>query len=418
MVLNRNSPATCADVRAMAAFATRAGTLQEACDLIVRETGVQRTYHAIRSLFSGHRQCCNLRSLGSYLTVPVAMGPYTGAEREVMAAEARASLGGWVAPPPEPLLEPPPTPVVSTESVEREPTTVRSIRHPSSPPPAPPPTFDPALTPDRTWIDWRPESEAYDPPHIIGRFVIFPDNHVPYHSKAAVKVAIRAAKYHIRGAGAGEATAIVIGGDFIDCHPASRHFKDPTRSSKIQDEIDAANEVLDIYDEIGAGNKFFQEGNHELRLPKYIAQHAPILVGMHGTTVPELLRLGERGWKWIPYNSDVWLGQLMVTHDVGRCGKYAVHQSMDDVQENVVINHVHRIGMTASPTAWGKLRVAGSFGCLIDFNQVDWQQRRKVRRTMAHGIGIGYIDSRHTPWIVPVPIVDERYCVIDGKIIF
>lgn len=408
----------------MARIASQASTLEEACSKIVSQTGVARSYHSIRSLFSGHRACCNLRSLGSYLTVPVARGPYAGAIRDQMASEARAALQiplfpASAAPPATGFdtagIIPPP----AAPDPDSEPKTVRSARFPSSPPPAPRPTFSSSSPPpDRTWIDWAPEPVQYDPPHIIGRFVVFPDNHVPYHSHKAVKIAIKAAKHHIGNAGPGEATAIVIGGDFIDCLPASRHFKDPSRSGRIQDEIDVANDVLDMYDEIGAGNKFFQEGNHELRLPKYVAERAPILVGVAGTTVPEMLRLRERGWKWTPYNGDVWLGQLMITHDVGRCGKYAVHQSMDDVQENVVINHVHRIGMTASPTALGKLRVAGSFGCLIDFDQVDWQQRRKVRRTMAHGIGLGYIDSRHTPWIIPVPIVDERYCVIDGKVIF
>lgn len=411
VVLNKKGSATCAGVREMAKAASTCATQAEACESINAITRTPRSHNAIRSLFYQHRICCGTQSLGSYLTMTPSRGPHPKDVRDRMAEAAKNSLST-----PESGGSSHDTPTLDP-AAETEPKTVRSVRGPTENASAPTPDVR-VYAPDRTWIDWQPEPEAYDPPHIIGRFVVFPDTHVPYHSKGALKVAIRAAKHHIAGAAPGEATAVVIGGDFIDCHPASRHFKNPSRSNRIQDEIDAANDALDMMDEIGAASKFFQEGNHELRLPKYVADRAPILVGTAGMTVPEMLRLEERGWKWISYHDDVWLGQLMITHDVGRCGKYAIHQSMDDVQENVIINHIHRIGMTASPTAFGKLRVAGSFGCLIDFEQVDWQQRRKVRRSMAHGIGIGYIDSRHTPWIVPVPIVDERYCVIDGKVIF
>lgn len=402
MVVIKNSPASCEEVRQIARIASTCSSLEEVCEKVRQETGRTRSYHSIRSLLQGHRSCCRPRTLGQYVRD---QGPRTGP----VEAALGEGLHVVIPTPGEAGHVPPRAPVAE----EREPPTVRSVRHPAHNPEA-----EPGQVPDRTWIDWRPEPVTYDPPHIIGRFVVFPDNHVPYHSRRSVNIAIRAAKHHLGQAGHGEATAIVIGGDFIDCQPVSRHFKDPSRSRHVQDEIDVANEVLDMYDEIGADAKYFQEGNHELRLPKYVAEKAPALVGLKGTTVPEMLHLKERGWSWIPYNSDVWLGQLMVTHDVGRCGKYAVHQSMDDIQENVVINHVHRMGMTVSPTAFGKLRVAGTFGCLLDFDQVDWQQRRKVRRTMVHGIGLGYIDSRHTPWIVPVPIVDERYCIVDGRVIF
>lgn len=261
------------------------------------------------------------------------------------------------------------------------------------------------------------ETAPRDPPTIVGRFVVFPDNHVPYHSKGAIAVAINAAKHHLGSKGPGEWTAVVIGGDFIDAQPVSRHFKDPSRSGRIQYEIDAANEMLDVYDSIGADRKFFQEGNHERRLPKYIAEQAPALVGATGTTIPEMLRLAQRGWSWIPYTEDVQIGDMIVTHDVERCGKYAIHQSMTDLGMSVVINHIHRIGVTYESSAMGDVKVGGSFGCLLDFEQVDWKQRRKVKRNMTHGVGLGYIDSTGLPWIIPVPIIEERYCIIDGRVI-
>lgn len=409
MVVIKNSPASCEEVREIARIASTCSSLEEVRLKVKAQTGRERSYHSIRSLLQNHRTCCRLKTLGRYMTGP--REALEAARIEALEAARQEELHA-VFPPPTPPADPRAEPYQPLPGEDRDPPTVRSARYPS---PAPP---EPAPTADRTWIDWAPEPPQYDPPHIVGRFVVFPDNHVPYHSKKAVRIAIEAAKHHIHGAFPGETTAIVIGGDFIDCQPVSRHFKDPSRSSRIQDEIDTANEVLDWYDEIKADSRFFQEGNHELRLPRYIAQHAPALVGMQGTTVPEMLRLRERGWKWIPYYDDVWLGKLMVTHDVERCGKYAVSQSIDDIRENVVINHVHRIGTVCNADAFGQVRVGASFGCLLDFGRVDWQQRRKVRRNMVHGIGLGYIDSTLRPWVVPVPIIDERYCVVDGRVIF
>lgn len=337
---------------------------------------------ALISLFARHRPCCGLRSPGSYLKDPPHQARYTGAPvadllDDIEEPSFRDTLSGFSMPQ---------RPVSEAE-------------------------------PCRIHIDHAPEPANASRPTIVGYFVDVPDNHYPYESKGAVAVAQAVAHYWLSKATTSQWTALVLGGDFIDCYPVSRFFKDPARSGRIQYEIDAANQGLDAYDAIGAQYKFYQEGNHERRLPMYISEKCPAFVGLKGTTVPEMLRLPERGWQWVSYNADMWLGHLMLTHDVGRCGKYAVHQSIADIQQHTVIHHVHRMTTVYEPDAFGNVRFGGTFGCLLDMNKVDYGQRRKVMRTMVHGVGCGVIDSNGMPWMTPVPIVGESYAVVDGHVI-
>lgn len=86
---------------------------------------------------------------------------------------------------------------------------------------------------------------------------------------------------------------IVLLGDYADFYPVSRHDKDPAVAHALEDEIKSVNEGLDQLDKLWPrAKKVYLEGNHEVRLEKYLAEKAPALFGL--TECQTLFELNRR----------------------------------------------------------------------------------------------------------------------------
>ena len=214
----------------------------------------------------------------------------------------------------------------------------------------------PAPSADRTFVDPSPERERPPaPPGELQRILFIPDAHHPFVDREAWGVMLRAAKRF-------RPDVVVILGDFWDCYAVSAHDKDPARLSSLASEADTVREALDEVLAIGARRICYVEGNHEWRLPRYIAKQAQALHGL--LTVPELLGLSERGIEWTPYMRSLRIGHLTITHDVGEAGIYAIKRARDAAEGNIVIGHVHAMGIHYSGSARGVSRVGAAFGWL------------------------------------------------------
>lgn len=238
--------------------------------------------------------------------------------------------------------------------------------------------------------------------------LIVPDVHAPYHDQDAWDLMLEAGKFL-------SPDAIVVMGDLLDCYTVSRHSKDPSRAGMLDSEVQAARGLLDQLDSLGAKERVFIEGNHEYRLVRYIEDKAPELYGL--VSVPQLLRLEERGWEWIAYRDHKKRGTVHYTHDTGHAGRYAVYRSLDVYQHSVATVHTHRMALVVEGNAVGEPKVSAQFGWLGDVNRVDYMHRAKAKKDWSLGFGIGYTDNQtgHT-WLTPVPIVEYR-CVIEGKLL-
>lgn len=162
------------------------------------------------------------------------------------------------------------------------------------------------------------------------RWIIIPDCHVPFEDSRAFNLVANIAKEC-------KVDGLAILGDFLDLFSVSFHDKDPRRVSQLSDELNAANKRLTQLDKIGAKKKLFVEGNHEYRLTRYLINKAPAL--LETVSVPQMLSLKERGWKFTPYRKAARLGKLHLTHDVGYAGKIAHMQSGAAFEHSVVIGH-------------------------------------------------------------------------------
>lgn len=240
----------------------------------------------------------------------------------------------------------------------------------------------------------------------LKRVLFVPDTHRPYHDKRAWALMLKAARLY-------RPDIIAPLGDFVDCASVSSHSKDLSRIKRFKAEIADAREGLDELEALGAKEYIYIEGNHEDRLPRYLQDRAPELTDV--LDIRSLLGLGKK-WKYVRYKDHTKVGLLHITHDTGKAGGTAHVQALNDFQDNVVIGHTHRMGVTYSGNAKGKPHVGAMFGWLGDVKQVDYMHRVKANRDWMLGFGIGYLEPSGVIHLQAVPIIDYR-CVIEGELV-
>lgn len=255
-------------------------------------------------------------------------------------------------------------------------------------------------------IHWEPDPFRVEPTPVSAvtanrRILLIPDSHVPFHSKTAWELMLRAARV-------AKPDVIIVLGDLADFYAVSFHSKNPSRRHLLKDELDEVNLALDQLDALGASEKYFVAGNHEHRLERYIHEKAPELDGL--VDLRELLRIQERGWKWTPYKDALKIGHLHVTHDEGTAGIYAHYRARATFETNVVIGHTHRMGLHYQGNAQGVSHVGAMLGWLGDIDAIDYIHKAKARQWQ-HGFGLAVMEPNGNVHLQACPIIDGRVCV-------
>lgn len=242
----------------------------------------------------------------------------------------------------------------------------------------------------------------------LEKILLIPDVHHPYADKNAWDLMLKAAKEF-------KPQHAIILGDFADFYGISSYDKKPERSLKLKEEMDAAKLALDQVKALGAKNNVFIAGNHEDRLERYLMSSAPELFDF--ISIPKILELKEKGFKYVPYKQAYKIGKLNITHDAGNAGRYAHYKALDVFQHNIVIGHTHRIGFAVEGDASGNRHITAQLGWLGNVEEIDYMHQVKARKDWSLGFGIAYLDPKTgTVYVVPVPIV-KNTCLIEGKLI-
>ncbi len=235
-----------------------------------------------------------------------------------------------------------------------------------------------------------------------------PDLHAPYHDRKAWKLHLKILRefqpdYHY------------VLGDFMDCYSVTQHDKTYLRKSDWQGEIDGAEEaLLELQAAVPQADLTYIMGNHEDRWPRYLAKIAP-QDNRRENTIADILKLKQRGWTVVEYKDFCKVGKLHITHDTGRAGKNSIIQTLDDVQDNIVIGHTHRMGMAYGGDAIGRTHVSACFGWLGDKAEIDYMHRVRANRDWQLGMGIGYLRPNGAVHVFAVPFVDYE-AVVEGKL--
>jgi predicted phosphodiesterase len=235
------------------------------------------------------------------------------------------------------------------------------------------------------------------------KIVVIPDAHTPYHDKDAFDLGIRAIK-------AIKPDEVIVIGDFADCYSVSSHKKNPSRLSKLKQEIDESKYQLSRLKGL-CGRKRFTEGNHEDRIERYLCERAPELYGL--VTAKELLGCDDGEWEWYPYRSVCKIGKVSFTHEVGHFGKYAANASLAAFGGNIVFGHSHRGAIVYGGNLRGERHFALNVGWLGDIKAIDYMH---ISQTRDWQLGLGYLelDAKGNAWASFCPMVN-RSIIIGGK---
>ena len=241
----------------------------------------------------------------------------------------------------------------------------------------------------------------------VQKIVFVTDAHVPYQDTVALNLVhktIRTIRPDI----------LCILGDFADFYSVSAHDKSPDRKIGLGEEVRAVRKELSRFEKLNIKRKIFISGNHENRLERYLASKAPELFEF--VSIPDLFKLRQNGWEYVPYKRHIMIGNLAVSHDYGSAGQTAHRTATQKIGAPVVIGHTHRAGTVSRRDIKGRLMMSAMFGWLGDVSQIDYAHSAQVGTDWVSGFGIGYLLPCGTVVLNPVPIVGNR-CIVEGKLI-
>lgn len=242
--------------------------------------------------------------------------------------------------------------------------------------------------------------------------VIISDVHAPYEDKLAVDI-LEQTILHLRP------KYVVAVGDFADLAQVSSHIPDPAQRMSFTAELEGARNVRMRIDaaceRVGVRQKIITLGNHETRLVRLIRKFVPQLEDVI-PPIETLLGLSTNGWHVVDYGDVYRLGDLYITHDISRAGKYAHEQSRIEMGGSTLIGHTHRMSVTAGGTFAAGRHVAAMCGWLGNHEFARYMKRPQ-RSQWQLGFGVGWLDTA-TGYVTiqGVPIVDYR-AVVAGKLI-
>ena len=203
----------------------------------------------------------------------------------------------------------------------------------------------------------------------VGRTVVCGDLHIPYHDRDAIGCLLG----YLRDT---KPEAFIFNGDLVDMYQCSSFGKEPTRELELQQDIDIANDVLDAFDAaLPKGcRKVFVLGNHEVRLSRWLKDHARNLYGLRALSLDALLRLTERGYEIVPMigrDASLMVGKVEVGHfnKASQHSAYTAKALVDERGCSVIQSHTHRLGAYYKrQRGTGQYLGGWEIGCMCDLN--------------------------------------------------
>ena len=181
-----------------------------------------------------------------------------------------------------------------------------------------------------------------------GGTVFLGDLHAPYHDTTAVDATIEVIRRT-------KPSRIVMLGDIVDFYAISRFCKEPERSLRLQEEIDAAHRVMSLWRAAAPHADIdYIEGNHEERLRKYLWTRAPELSRLRCLDFQMLMGLFRLN---IRYHDHGWcrVGGIIAQHGetVRPMAGYTVSGELRKRGCSVIQGHTHRAAHVTRTTMSG-----------------------------------------------------------------
>ena len=199
---------------------------------------------------------------------------------------------------------------------------------------------------------------------VMNTAVWLSDWHVPFHDKAALKAALAYIKTLKPG-------IIILGGDIVDFPQISKFDFDPSRKTRLKYDVEIAKKYFaQIRKDHPRAKIVFLEGNHSLRLSKYLLIKAPELCDLDELSLSSLLELDKYGIEFYPHDEPFMLTRDFVcVHGtvVRKFAGYSAKGEMDKWGCSGISGHTHRLS-TYFETKRGRTAHWTEGGCLCSMD--------------------------------------------------
>lgn len=195
--------------------------------------------------------------------------------------------------------------------------------------------------------------------HRLFRRLFVPDSHWPWADQKAWNLMSQVAEVF-------RPDEIVILGDFQDCYGVSEYGKNPDHTFlQLKDELKLGIQKMRELEARSACRKVvYLEGNHERRIPRYMANHASPLFSHMNTR--DVLGIPKH-YAYLPYGqgNHYKMGGLVATH--GKLiNKHVGAAMLAKYKTNVIFGHTHRMSEIHTKTFDGRVLRAYNSGWLGD----------------------------------------------------
>lgn len=188
-------------------------------------------------------------------------------------------------------------------------------------------------------------------------------------------------------------------GDVGDFYSVSKYIKNPARRLQLQDDVEEAAIILGRLDQAVSEDtrKILIEGNHEVRIKRYIESNAPALATIEDLQVKRLLGLDSIGWEYIDHDIELF-PEFLVKHGnrVAQHSGYTARAELQAAWMSGISGHTHRLALHEFTSRRNFIRgERPSFwienGCLCE-NEMEytagngnWQQGFTIIKFDKHG---------------------------------
>jgi len=168
--------------------------------------------------------------------------------------------------------------------------------------------------------------------------LVLSDIHLPYHDVNAVERAINHGKRK-------SVDTVILMGDTLDCHMVSSHRKAqgaPDMKVEVETGIKLLTHLRNSFPDSGI---YMMEGNHELRMQRYIHNEASQLKGFDDLYLPSLLQLDSFDIKWLPTGVLICAGKMTFLHGhemLGISGINPARKLFAKTKMAAMCGHLHR----------------------------------------------------------------------------
>lgn len=190
--------------------------------------------------------------------------------------------------------------------------------------------------------------------------LILCDTHFPFHDKKAIETAVNCKE---------DIDTIILLGDLMDFYGLSSYCKNPSLPT-VREELLICKEFLKyLRDKFPKSQIIYYEGNHEIRLDRYIFSHAPALYGIETITMNTLLELHKVNVQYVENGTGLKVGSLHLLHGneaACRGGINIARTMLLRTNDNCAFGNFHKSQSASGKTLDNDEFVNFAIGCLCN----------------------------------------------------